>query len=752
MQSKRNLVLLGCCLGLFETTSQVVLLRELYIAFTGNELTIATVLALWLVSVSLGSLAAGRSLKPRAIHSAVATLFIMAGAFSLFQVILIRIARPALAPAGELMSPALTVALAALGVAPCAALLGALFIGLVRLGRESSCPSPLPAVYGGEALGSGIGGAALSFWLLEAANPVAITALAAILAAAAAMLCLRGAPAGRRGHRIIATAAFMLAAVFITVRAPDIDLNLRDLEWGPLRVVESVDSKYGNVVVTEREGLHDFYETGTLAFTVSDPMYAEETVHIPLLYHAAPRSVLIIGASGSGVISESLKHNSVKRVDFVELDPAIISLAEKYGPPGYMSGDGRSVNAVLGDGRSYVAGTSEKYDVIILAAGAPLSLQVNRLYTAEFFSSARAALLPGGVLGLTVDSPGAYIGPELAGLVSSIENALETVFPNVELLPGETIHLLASDRPLAGGKNRLISGLRQRGIKTAYLNEFYLADRLSPLRAAQLDSVLALYDDGAANSDARPVTFSYALSIWAKHFNTGKYLARGVAALGPGTTVLLLAGLALIVIVAFAIGSRLRPRAAAPLVSLYSTGFTTMFATVLIMLCFQISRGYVYTRLAVIIAAFMVALGLTAILGARKLAALKERPGLILLQAALICLPVIVAAVFRWVQNPGSAAPGPMVDVAYIGLAALAGIIGASVFTSASASLKRSAPAGVDAGAVAYAIDLAGASVAGFTTGFLTVPALGIVNAALAVALVNFLAVGVLQVAIRRSP
>ena len=94
MQTKRNLVLLGCFLGLFETISQVVLIRELLIAFTGNELTIATVLALWLISVSAGCIVAGRSPRPRSVYTGVATLFIIAGLFSLLQVILIRLARP----------------------------------------------------------------------------------------------------------------------------------------------------------------------------------------------------------------------------------------------------------------------------------------------------------------------------------------------------------------------------------------------------------------------------------------------------------------------------------------------------------------------------------------------------------------------------------------------------------------------------------------------------------------------------------
>lgn len=754
MQTKRNLVLLGCFLGLFETISQVVLIRELLIAFTGNELTIATVLALWLVSVSAGCLAAGRSRAPRAVHTSVAAMFIIAGVFSVLQVILIRLARPAVAPAGELLSPAMTVAVAAVGVAPCAAVLGALFVALVRYGREHSHPSPVPAVYGGEALGAGLAGALLTLWLLEAANPVAIAAAGSAVAAVAAITVLAAAsrPVRRRGTA--AAAVFLAALGLLTASSGRIDIHLRDLEWGPFEVIESVDSRFGNVVVTRRDGLHDFYESGAFAFTIVDPMYAEETVHIPLLYHPDPRRVLIVGASGSGVVSECLKHPVVERVDFVELDPSIIGLAEKYGPPDHMGGAHGAVRPLLGDGRTYIAGTAEKYDIIIVAAGLPLSLQVNRLYTVEFFESTRGALMPGGIIGLKVDASGAYMGPDLGGLINSMANALRRVFAHVELLPGGTVHILASDRALAGRRSSLIGTLADRGVETAYINEFFLLDRLSDLRAAELDSVLALYDSGSANTDGRPATFSYALAIWAGHFRSGKGVAWAVSNLGPGTTVLFLAAIASVIVLVYARASGLGTAALVPLGCLYSTGFTTMFTTVLLMLCFQISRGYVYTRLAVIIAAFMFALGLTATLAGRRLARLRERPGLIALQAALVCLPLIAAGVFMWVQRPSTALPGAAVDALYIVLAFVAGAMGASLFTAASASLmrKETGTGTVRAGALAYSIDLLGASVAGFSTGFLIIPALGIANAAMAVALVNFTVLGALLFAIPRSP
>ena len=48
MPSKRGLLLVSWCLGLISVSTQVMIIRELLVAFTGNELTIATSLAFWL--------------------------------------------------------------------------------------------------------------------------------------------------------------------------------------------------------------------------------------------------------------------------------------------------------------------------------------------------------------------------------------------------------------------------------------------------------------------------------------------------------------------------------------------------------------------------------------------------------------------------------------------------------------------------------------------------------------------------------
>jgi spermidine synthase len=749
MHIKRDLLLLAFLLGLFETMSQVVLIRELLVAFTGNELTIATVLAIWLITVSLGSMAAGRGRAPRAGSGGLAALFIIAGVLALFQVILVRFLRPDLASAGEVLGPSLTVALTAAGVCPSAFALGALFVGLVRFGAERSHSSPLAATYGGEALGAGLAGFLLSLWLLEAATPVAIAAAGTGIGALAALLTVRA--AARRPRLALTASAVATLALSAAVLAysPRIDLDSRGAEFSPFKVVRSEDTKYGNIVVAERGELHDFYESGAFAFTIVDPMFAEETVHIPMLYHARPVDVLIVGSSGSGVIREALKHPSVKRVVFVEMDPAIIYLSRIYAPPGYMGQEGVDAWPVLGDARAYVARAAPSYDVIILATGLPLSLQINRLYTVEFFRAARRALAPGGLIGLSIASEGAYIGPEQAGLIISLANAMASVFEHVDILPGDTIHITASDSPLAGRRRDLASAMAARALDTAYINAFVLEDRLAPLRTAQLDSVLAMYNHGEVNSDARPVAFSCALAVWAKQFGTGRALDWVTARLGLGTSALMLAAAAAAVIALFALAAGAGAAAAPPLACLYSSGFTTMFTTVMLMLCFQISRGYVYTRLAILIAAFMLGLGLTATLLGRRMARAPERTSLTLLQAAMTSLPLLVLAAFGAARSPGGLFAGSAGDAVYILLALAAGAAGAGVFAASSGALARRGIEATRAGALAYSIDLIGASLAGFTTGFLTIPALGLSGAAMAVSLVNFFILGGLQFATR---
>jgi spermidine synthase len=196
MLGKRGLTGIAWCLGFLSTTAQVVVLRELLVAFTGNELTIASTLAIWLLSVAGGCHIIKRISRADT-PAAAGVLFIIAALAFAFQVVLIRVATPVAGSLGEIMSPPAVLWLSASGISAGAAVIGGLFVVLVRLAERSGHRGAIPTIYGFEAVGSAAAGALLSFYLLEAANAYVLVGLAAIVSLLCGAYLLAKAGLGR---------------------------------------------------------------------------------------------------------------------------------------------------------------------------------------------------------------------------------------------------------------------------------------------------------------------------------------------------------------------------------------------------------------------------------------------------------------------------------------------------------------------------------------------------------------------------
>jgi hypothetical protein len=344
---------------------------------------------------------------------------------------------------------------------------------------------------------------------------------------------------------------------------------------------------------------------------------------------------------------------------------------------------------------------------------------------------------PGGLLAFKVPSGEAYVSPELGALLSTLRNTCGRVFEEVTLVPGDYIHFLASQSLSLGARTDSLAGvLRDRGIETSFVDEYHLFDRLAPLRRSELDSVTALYDTRTVNSDFRPVSASYAVARWAKHFQSGRFLAALVERASPTSFVLgLLVSVSLIVpLLVRAAGS---PRRALPgSLTLYALGLTSMFTQVLIIVGFQIVSGYVYGWIAVLIASFMLGMGLAS--GAAGIRGLVGKPAhLPFLMAGLGGLPLAALAAMRLADHLSSGGLAHLTDLVFVGLALVTGALGGTVFALGSTLLIRVGRGVVDGGALAYALDLCGATVAGFTTAFLAIPSFGIAGSAYAIAAFN---------------
>jgi predicted membrane-bound spermidine synthase len=187
-----------------------------------------------------------------------------------------------------------------------------------------------------------------------------------------------------------------------------------------------------------------------------------------------------------------------------------------------------------------------------------------------------------------------------------------------------------------------------------------------------------------------------------------------------------------VVAVHMRIGS-IRPTSSPAASAIYAMGFTTMFTEILIILVFQAISGYIYTRIAAIVAAFMLGMGLASSLMGRRF---EERPALrnlVAPQVGLTVMPAVVIAGLKLLKPLSASLSHTAVDITFILTALVTGGLGGTVFAAASGMLVRRQPSVADAGALAYSLDLTGACVAGFMTGFLIIPSLGFETAAYSV-------------------
>jgi spermidine synthase len=288
-----------------------------------------------------------------------------------------------------------------------------------------------------------------------------------------------------------------------------------------------------------------------------------------------PKKILLISGGVSGTISEIQKY-SVENIDYLELDPKIIELGRKY-----TNNIGTDVNIINKDARLFIKQTDEKYDVIIIDLPSPSTVQFNRFYTSEFFNEAKRTLNKDGILSLSLVSSENYLNTETRKLNSALYNTLKPYFKNILIIPGDKNYFIASDKELTYD---IVSLIKNKEIDTKYVNEYYLKGKLTPDRIDYIQN--SLIKDTKPNEDFKPITYYYHLLYWLRNFRLDIGL------------------LVIIVIFMFLYLLRIKPIPFA----LFTTGFSAAALEVVVLIGFQILYGYVYSKLSIIITAFMIGL------------------------------------------------------------------------------------------------------------------------------------------------
>jgi len=762
---RRLEVFLWFNLGFCALVSQVVFQRECINVFSGNELSIGLVLFVWLLFGGVGSFTMGKATNRLAESGTLRLRFWFLVGLGLVlpgTLIAIRFARPILGVGpGEMAGLAPILAATFVCLAPVSFAQGGLFAIYCSMrtspegpkGTRSSGTSSTDSrskrastVYSIEAAGAVCGGIVLHFLLTGRVLPFAtLLLLSGILLVGA---CWHKMPLSRRLPVAICV-PLLIGVVISLVLSSGVELFLTGLAFGEMNVTQVRETKYGRLVLATRFEQKSLYENGLLLYSYPDRLAAEEAVHIPMLVHERPRSVLLLGGGCGGSLRELLKHAPV-RIDYVELDEALIKVSEDFLPSNEAESlHHPSVNIHYSDARRFVATSSASYDMVILNLPRPTNAQLNRFFTLEFFALVKRRLAPGGILAVQVPSSESYLSEELKTFICSIHNTLKPVFSTVALTPGETAHLLATDSPtLPLQADVLVARLAERGIETTFVTDWSVPPRFEFFRMRMIDEALkGCADSGTrVNRDFSPVCYHYALVLWGKEL--GGTVVAVYERLGrrtrPEVYSVVVALFVAVLVIQFA--SR-KPRKVAVVVSLASIGFLEIGVEMIMLIAYQIFFGNIYSMLALLVCAYMGGLAVGAFCARRRLlvgSAQKPFSGLLLLQGAAALFPLLAIALLMSIQQLGG---GTLAQTVFVAAIFMSGAVGGALYVYGNAAYTGLAvrdPRKQTAGTTYFA-DLVGSSVGAIVVTSFLLPILGVMESliiASLVALIGLLALG----------
>ena len=729
MTGKRHLYFAVFTFGFTAMAVQILLMRELLVVFYGNELSAGVMLASWLFWVAAGSFAARfKKFQEELFHFLLLSISIIAPATIYF----IREIRNILGvSAGELIGLAPMALSAFILLAPVCLVLGSLFAVSCRLAspEPGSAPAAAGKIYTIESLGAVAGGVAFNLLLVYIFTPLQIALFCGILNITAVLVI---ADRKKTPVRWAATFVFMCSvAAYIMFGSGLNDFQMRQAQWKGLELITVRDSKYGNIALTRLGSQFNLFENGLLTAATNDSLTAEESVHYAMLEHPAPKRVLLIGGALNGALDEILKH-PVESVDCVELDPESVEVAKERYPQGSLLGlSDRRVKMHYLDARLFVKerarAKSAAYDVIILTLPNPYTAQINRFFSFEFYGEVKRILDGNGVFSFGVTSSGDYISGDQARFLKCLVLTLSKLFPDIKIIPGDNNYFLASPSGgiLTYDYKTLIGRAKERGLDLKYVNEHYLPDKLNPMRVEYLEGAIKGANGAKVNFDLRPVGYYYDLALWSARVDPRlKSFLGGLNTFNWG---IVLGIMGFIFIGLTLLRGRNDSLKRMPyFISIGTTGFTTMLLQIVLILAFQSAYGYVYYKIGLIFASFMLGLAGGSFIGTNSIKNdARLAKSYFNIQAALCAYCLFLPVVFRlnWVS-----------EGLFLLLPAAAGLLGGLQFTMAnricSGGNRNPAPA-------IYAADLIGACAGSLITAALIIPVKGMDFACISMGFVN---------------
>ena len=360
-------------------------------------------------------------------------------------------------------------------ILPTSACLGAAFPFALALAddRVHSAPGRFGIVYAVNTVGAVIGSLAAGFLFIPAFGiQPTLWIVSGSLIACTLVLIASGALTGI--SKVAGFATAVLAVLLVATSPPwdrellasgvymyapfvpdDLDLETQ-LKAGELLYYE--EGAAATVSVKKLTGTTTLAVDGkTDASNRGDMLTQKLIAHLPLLLHRNPKDVFIIGL-GSGMTAGAALTHPIARADVIEISPEVVKASEYFKTENRNALADPRTNLIVGDGRSHLALSERKYDVIVSEPSNPWIAGVSSLFTREFFASARERLAPGGII---CQWANAYniSQPDLKSIIATFIS----VFPNgtVWLVGADDVLLLAGLDPIDLGAGRVAERMKR---------------------------------------------------------------------------------------------------------------------------------------------------------------------------------------------------------------------------------------------------------------------------------------------------
>ena len=645
-----SFLLIGC----YATVVQVLFIREFMVVFFGSELCLGIILAGWLAGIALGAAGSVHLIKRfSGIFSLFIILQIAVCLTPFFQIYGIRIIRELLGiPPGEYSNLIILTSSTFLVILPFSLLIGVLFpCACTLLGSKAhNKAQQIGWVYILEAIGSLVGGVLVTFSMLPHLRPYEILSIFALLVVSNCFLL----SLSRNTPRTFSPAACcgMLVPLFLYLllsgKVATIDHYFIEKRWDSYRnnleMLVSVDSRYQNIVVAGNEDQYSIFGNGQYLTSFPDPYQTALFTHLNLSQHPHPRTILLVGGGATGIIQEILKY-PVTLVHYVELDPIVLEASLPF-----LSHTDRAalqderLTVFHTDGRHYIKKAGTTYDMVIVNLPDPSTAMLNRFYTREFFQEVKSILSEGGVMITGISSPVDYMGGEAGVYTSSLYHTLKKVFPYMVIVPGTKNYFVASATPQTVTADSSV--LRERylsySIASDYFTPYLFTTLLPEDRVAFIKASLENHPSPRINTDIHPITYFYNLVLWVMVAGERGEVTFLQGLTGGVNGLLLAVALFFLIRVLYVLFTKERLAHHLTfngLLAIATTGFAGMALEIVLLFAFQNIYGYVYHKVGLIIALFMLGLSLGGYLMNRLLAG-RERNWISLLISfeVLICV------------------------------------------------------------------------------------------------------------------